>query len=152
MIPGKSPRKTLFKAQCPVHFHVSNMANSKNWVFKNRQFSKKNYVNFKDCSWTSRIDWCQGHWPGSTYIIVRQCGISAKRALKHQKCIWAISLLQIQGPISKNSTKFLRIQGFWKTQLFFSWPFWTFFSKNEYFIFIRISQRFLDIKDESKFW
>ena len=65
-------------------------------------------------------------------MIVRQCGISAKRAWKYQKCIWATSLLQIQGPILKNFTnKFREFRDF--ENLNFSlvghWPFWTFFPK-----------------------
>ena len=33
--------------------------------------------------WVSRIDWCEGHWWGSTYMVVRLPDISSKIAKKH---------------------------------------------------------------------
>ena len=28
--------------------------------------------------WVSRIDWCEGHWCGSTYMVVRLSDVSSK--------------------------------------------------------------------------
>ena len=40
--------------------------------------------------WVSRIDWCEGHWFGSTYVVVRLSDISSKMAKKHQKSIFSL--------------------------------------------------------------
>ena len=37
--------------------------------------------------WVSRIDWCEGHWCGSTYIAVRLSDISSKTG---KKCIFCV--------------------------------------------------------------
>ena len=42
--------------------------------------------------WASRIDWCKGHWWGSTYMVVRLPDISSKMAKKHKKCIFCLFL------------------------------------------------------------
>ena len=42
--------------------------------------------------WVSRIDWCEGHWWGSTYMVVRLPDISSKMAKKHKKCIFCLFL------------------------------------------------------------
>ena len=75
-------------------------------VFRNHQFSKK-----KSCKFQRLVLGAAGLIDAKSIdlaqpMVVRQCGISAKRALKHQKCIWATSLLQIQGPISKDFWEF----------------------------------------------
>ena len=38
----------------------------------------------------SRIDWCEGHWCGSTYMVLRLSDISSKMAKKHQKSIFSL--------------------------------------------------------------
>ena len=40
------------------------------WIF----FSK----NFRDWTWVARIEWCEGHWCGLTYTVVRLSKISSK--------------------------------------------------------------------------
>ena len=35
---------------------------------------------FAKISWVSRIDWCEGHWCGSIYMVVRLSDISSKTA------------------------------------------------------------------------
>ena len=37
--------------------------------FSNSQ--KKNYQNFRDWPWVNRMNWCECHWCGSTYMVVR---------------------------------------------------------------------------------
>ena len=37
--------------------------------------------------WVSRIDWCEGHWYGSTYMAVRLSDISSKTG---KKCIFCV--------------------------------------------------------------
>ena len=37
--------------------------------------------------WISRIDWCEGHWCGSTYIVMRLSDISSKTG---KKCIFGV--------------------------------------------------------------
>jgi hypothetical protein len=37
--------------------------------------------------WVSRIDWCKGHWCGSTYMVVRLSDISWKTG---KKCIFGV--------------------------------------------------------------
>ena len=36
-------------------------------------------------SWVSRIDYCEGHWSGSTYIVVKLSNKSSKNSLKTPK-------------------------------------------------------------------
>ena len=40
--------------------------------------------------WVSRIAWCEGHWSGSTYMVVRLSDISSKTAKKHKKSIFSL--------------------------------------------------------------
>ena len=37
--------------------------------------------------WVSRIEWCEGHWSGSTYMVVRLADISSKTV---KKCIFGV--------------------------------------------------------------
>ena len=47
--------------------------------------------------WVSRIEWCEGHWFGSTYMAVRLSDISSKTAYKHKKCIfWLLLSLRLR--------------------------------------------------------
>ena len=57
----------------------------KNWVFQNHKFSKNFAKISENGSWISRIDWCVGHWCGSTYVVVRLSDISSKPG---KKCIY----------------------------------------------------------------
>ena len=61
------------------------MADSKNWVFQFRQyvFSKTSWIG----PWVSRIDWCKGHWCGSTYMVERLSNVSSKTG---KKCIFCV--------------------------------------------------------------
>ena len=43
-------------------------------------------------SWVSRIEWCEGHWSGSTYMAVRLSDTSSKMAKKDQKSIFWLFL------------------------------------------------------------
>ena len=59
----------------------------KNVIFQNRQFSKfLMKISWID-PWVSRIEWCKGHWSGSTYMAVRLADISSKTV---QKCIFGV--------------------------------------------------------------
>ena len=59
----------------------------KNLIFQLCQFS----IFFMKISWIgpwgSRIDWCKGHWCGSTYLVVRLFNISSKTG---KKCIFCV--------------------------------------------------------------
>ena len=48
-------------------------------LFKLRQFSIFFAKFFWIGPWVSRIDWCEGHWHGSTYMVVRLSSISPKQ-------------------------------------------------------------------------
>ena len=39
--------------------------------------------------WVTRIDWCKGHWCGSTYMAMRLSDISSKR-VPGKKCIFCV--------------------------------------------------------------
>ena len=63
------------------------MADTKNWVFQNHQFS----IFFVKISgigpWVRRIKWCKGHWYGSIYMVVR---LSNTRSKAGKKCIFCV--------------------------------------------------------------
>ena len=42
--------------------------------------------------WVSRIDWCEGHWCGSTYMVVRLSNISSKTSKKCVFCVFRLFL------------------------------------------------------------
>ena len=57
------------------------------WIKKTEFFKIANFQNvFAKISeigpWVSRIDWCEVHWCGSTYIVVRLSNISSKTGKK----------------------------------------------------------------------
>ena len=54
--------------------------------------------------WVRRINWCKGHWCGSTYMVMRLSDISSKTG---KKCIFGVFLLHPQ----ENQSKFLGYQG-----------------------------------------
>ena len=61
---------------------------NKNWQIK-KHFPAPPILNiFMKISWigpwVSRIDWCEGHWCGSTYMVMRLSDISSKTG---KKCI-----------------------------------------------------------------
>ena len=49
-------------------------------IFQNRQFSIFFVKIYWIGPWVSRIEWCEGHWFGSTYMAVRLSDISSKMA------------------------------------------------------------------------
>ena len=76
---GKKQKKLFLKNK------NSKWPTQKKWVFQNRQFS----IFFVEIScigligpWVTRIDWCEGHWWGSTYMAVRLSDISSKTGKK----------------------------------------------------------------------
>ena len=42
--------------------------------------------------WVSRIDWCQGHWYGLNYMVVRQSDISSKTGKNRVFCVFRLFL------------------------------------------------------------
>ena len=66
--------------------------------------------------WVRRIDWCEGHWCGSTYMAVRLSDISSKTG---KKCIFGVfrpilSLCQTASqPYRLSHTNALRINQFY---------------------------------------
>ena len=116
------------------------MADSKKQIFKIVN-SQKSFVKISQIGpWVYRIDWCKGHWCGSTYMAMRLSDISSKTAKKHKK-----------GPIFEIlAGKNLENWRFWKTQLFSV----IHFSNNFFFCFIpmKISPNLYGRKEGSKFW
>ena len=66
---GRLKKTTFFK-----------IANSQNFFAKISQIGP----------WVSRIDWCEGHWWGSMYVVSRLSDISSKTAKKHKKGIFSL--------------------------------------------------------------
>ena len=107
--------------------------------------------------WVSRIDWCEGHWCGSTYMVVRLSYISSKTG---KKCIFCVFRLFLSlcwtawWPYQLSHNNALRIissyepkdqslekkfQKKWElaeleNELFFRGPFWIFFQKKPFFL------------------
>ena len=55
-------------AQQPMAKSTKSTFLSFSWVF---QILKKNYQNFRDWPCVNRMNWCECHWCGSTYMVVR---------------------------------------------------------------------------------
>ena len=56
------------------------------WPFFKIDNSQKFFVKISWIGpWVSRIDWCEGHWCSSTYMVVRLSDIRAKTAKKRKK-------------------------------------------------------------------
>ena len=64
----------------------------KNKDFQNRQFSKIFSENYRIGPWNSIIDWCEGNWCGSTYIVVRLSEVSLKTGKKYIFCVFRLFL------------------------------------------------------------
>ena len=86
---------------------ISKWWTQKNWDFQDLQFSKIFSENFRDCTGpcVSRIDWCDGHWCGSTYMVVSKharvlaCLVVRLSNVTCKKCLFCVlrlflSLLQ----------------------------------------------------------
>ena len=92
------------------------------WLTQKRSFSSSanSQYFFMKISWigpwVSRIDWCEGHWYGSTYMAVRLSDISSKTG---KKCIFGVfrvflSLCQTASqPQKLRQTNALRINQFY---------------------------------------
>ena len=120
----------------------------------------------KDEKYFSRIEWCEGHWCSSTYMIVRLSDKSSKTAKKYRKSIfwlflsfcWTASrpyILLTQGPIWEIFAKKFWELAILKNELFLSRPFWIFFPKKKFFfcfIPMKISPNLYGKMDGSKFW
>ena len=69
----------------------SKMAVFQKWPFFKIANSQKFFVKISQIRpWVSRIAWCEGHWSGSTYMVVRLSDISSKTAKKHKKSIFSL--------------------------------------------------------------
>ena len=67
----------------------SKVADSKSWDFQNRQFSFF-FARIPGIGpWVSRINWCKGHWCGSTHI-VRLSRVRSKTGKTGKKCIFCV--------------------------------------------------------------
>jgi hypothetical protein len=64
------------------------MADSKIEIFNSHNsqyfFAKMSWIG----NWVSRIDWCEGHWCGSTYMVMRASDISSKAGKKWIYCVF----------------------------------------------------------------
>ena len=65
--------------------------------------------------WVIRIDWCEGHWCGSTFMVMRLSDISSKMAKKNAffACFWAY----VRQPNEKNLAVHMRYHLF----LYYGW-------------------------------
>ena len=61
-------------------------------VFQNRQFSKFFVKMSWIGPWVCRINWCEGHWCSSTYMVVRLSDIRAKTGKKCIFCVFRLFL------------------------------------------------------------
>ena len=75
---------------------------------------------FAKISWigplVSRIDWCEGHWCGSTYIVMRLSDISSKTGKKCIFCVFRLFLSLCRTasqPYRLSHTNALRINQFY---------------------------------------
>ena len=69
----------------------SKMAVFQKWPFFKIANSQNFFVKISQIRpWVSRIAWCEGHWSGSTYMVVRLSDISSKTAKKHKKSIFSL--------------------------------------------------------------
>ena len=57
-------------------------------IFQNRQFSIFFVKILWIGPWVSRIKWCEGHWNGSTYMVVRLSDIRSETAKKCLFCVF----------------------------------------------------------------
>ena len=109
--------------------------------------SKNYFVKiFEIGSWISKIDWCEGYWCGSTYIVVRLSDTSSKTgkniflvflgcfgayaALHHDHIGWARSMTLASINPTNPRTNLCKIKiielAILKNSVFLSWPFWDF--------------------------
>jgi hypothetical protein len=103
-----------------------------------------------DCSLGLRIDWCEGLWCGSTYMVLRLSKISFKNRKKCIFCVFRpfLSLCRTAPqPERQIHEMFIVNWGSWKSQFFWVGHF-NFFC----FIPMKISQHLDDSKDFSKLW
>ena len=133
------------------------MAHSKNLIFQLHQFS----IFFMKISWigpwVSRIDWCQGHWSGSTYsceVVQQKLKNSLKTPKMHflpvfelmsgsltatkvetNQCPLHQSILLTQGPIHENFMKKYWELAELENEFFLRRPFWIFKSSILNFFF-----------------
>ena len=150
---------------------------------KKLRFSKSRILNIFSRNflqigpWISKIDWCKGHWRGSTYVDVRLSDISSKTAKKHKNAFlacfrvyigqshshvgWATSMpFASINPTNPRTNlwnfgeKFLRIGDFEIFSFFRVGHFAFFFQKRFFFCFIpiKISPNSYGRMDRSKFW
>ena len=69
------------------------MADFSKWPFFKIANSQKNFVKISWIGpWVSRIDWCEGHWCSSTYMVVRLSDIRAKTGKKCIFCVFRLFL------------------------------------------------------------
>ena len=68
------------------------------------------------CSWVSRNSWCEGHWCGSTYMVMRLSDISSKTGKKCIFCVFRLFLSLCRTaswPYRLSHTNALRINQFY---------------------------------------
>jgi hypothetical protein len=62
-------------------------------IFKTTNSRKKNAKNSRIGPWISSFDWCEGHWCGSTYMVMKLSDMSSKTGKKcifcFLGCFWA---------------------------------------------------------------
>ena len=122
--------------------------------------------------WVSRIDWCEGHWFGSTFMAVRLSDIRTKTGKKwlfgvfshfwayvrqphDNQCPSHQSILLTQGPICEILVTIAQLLGVAEKLSFFESAILIFFFQIFFFfcfILIKISQNLWGTKDFSKFW
>ena len=65
----------------------------KNWVFFKLANSHKFFVKISWIGpWVSRIDWCEGHWCGSTYMVERLSEVGSKTGKFFIFCVFCLFL------------------------------------------------------------
>ena len=129
---------------------------SKNLWLIFMEMKQKHYLFEKNNSkWpVSRIDWCEGHWCGSTYMVERLSNVSSKTGKNAffvflgrfwaywQLAIFESAILNLKKKKKKNlngrlkKLSFSKYYHILKNSVFLSRPFWFFFQKKYFFCFI----------------
>ena len=106
----------------------SKMAVFQKWPFFKIANSQNFFMKISHTGpWISRIDWCKGHWCGSTYMVSRLSYVSSKTCKKCIFCVFRL-LLSLRRTVSQpHRLKNFKNWRFWKSQFFWVCHFEIFF-------------------------
>ena len=86
----EKPKKFFFEQPNNQNPKTKNLNKSHFQGFANSQYF---FVKISGIGpWMCRIDWCEGHWCSSTYMVVRLSDISSKTGKKYIFCVFRLFL------------------------------------------------------------